>query len=200
MAAFEVDPAAVQAFKDAEALWRWYERYHASADELWIRLARKGSGIPSVTPAEALDAALCWGWIDAIRKSLDETAFLQRYTRRKKNSIWSKINIGHVERLRAAGRMQQAGEAEVARALQDGRWTQAYGSFRDDEFPADLLAAIEAEPRAWALFDTLTAQNRFALAFRTHKMKTPAGRARKIAEFVEMLKRGETIHPNGKTK
>ncbi len=200
MAEFKVDPAAVHAFKDAAALWKWYEKNHASKDELWIKLAKKGSGVASVTNVEALDAALCWGWIDAIRKSLDETYFLQRYTKRKKTSTWSKVNIGHVDRLRKEGRMQASGEAEVKRAQEDGRWDKAYGHFRDDDFPADLRAAIEAEPKARALFEKLTAQNRFALAFRTHNMKTAVGRERKITEFVEMLKRGETIYPNGKAK
>src|SRR5690606_20595480 len=125
MAEFKVDPAAVHAFKDAAALWKWYEKNHASKDELWIKLAKKGSGVASVTNVEALDAALCWGWIDAIRKSLDETYFLQRYTKRKKTSTWSKVNIGHVDRLRKEGRMQPSGEAEVKRAQEDGRWDKA---------------------------------------------------------------------------
>jgi uncharacterized protein YdeI (YjbR/CyaY-like superfamily) len=153
-----------------------------------------------VTNAECLDAALSWGWIDSTRKSFDEQSYLQKYAPRTKTSIWSKINIGHIDRLRKAGRMQPSGEAEVTRAKADGRWDKAYGGFKGDEFPADLLAAINAEPKAKALFATLTQQNTFALAFRVHNMKTAAGRSRKIAEFVEMLKRGETIWPNGKAK
>ncbi len=200
MAPVIVDPDAIRAFGSAAALEAWYRRHHDSAAELWLRVYKKGSGIASVSTAEALDVALCWGWIDAIRKSYDAESFLQRYTPRKKNSIWSKINIGHVARLRAAGRMQPAGEAQVTLAQQDGRWANAYGGFKADDFPADLLAAIEAEPEALALFERLTAQNRFSLAFRTHNMKTAAGRARKIAELVAMLARGETIHPNGKAR
>jgi len=200
MAPFIVNPDHVFAFGDAASLEKWYRKNHASADELWIKLAKKGSGVASVTNVEALDIALCWGWIDAIRKSLDDSFFLQRYTPRKKASIWSKVNIGHVDRLREAGRMQPAGEEQVRLAQGDGRWARAYGDFKDDEFPADLMAAIEAEPKAKKLFATLTAQNRFAIAFRTHNMKTAAGRSRKIDDLVAMLARGETPHPNGKKK
>ena len=200
MAPFIVNPDHVFAFGDAASLEKWYRKNHASADELWIKLAKKGSGVASVTNVEALDIALCWGWIDAIRKSLDDSFFLQRYTPRKKTSIWSKVNIGHVDRLRKAGRMQPAGEEQVKLAQGDGRWAKAYGDFKDDEFPADLMAAIEAEPKAKEIFATLTAQNRFAIAFRTHNMKTAAGRSRKIDDLVAMLARGETPHPNGKKK
>lgn len=200
MAPIIVDPDRVLAFKDAAALDRWYRMNHADAGEIWIKIARKGAGGQSVTNAECLDAALCWGWIDSTRKSFDDKAYLQRYAPRTRTSTWSRINIAHVERLRKAGRMQPPGEAEATRARQDGRWDRAYGDFKGDDFPSDLLAAIEAEPRARELFGKLTQQNRFSLAFRTHMMKTAAGRARKIAELVDMLKRGETIHPNGKAK
>jgi uncharacterized protein YdeI (YjbR/CyaY-like superfamily) len=200
MAPIIVDPDKVRAFKDAAALDKWYRKNHASADELWIKIAKKDSGIKSVTNAECLDVALSWGWIDSTRKSFDDKVYLQKYAPRTKTSTWSKINIGHVERLRKEGRLQPSGEAEITRAKNDGRWDKAYGDFKGDEFPADLLAAINAEPKAKAMFGTLNQQNYFALAFRTHKMKTEAGRSRKIAEFVDMLKRGETIWPNGKTK
>ena len=200
MAPFVVNPDAVREFKDLKALEKWYARNHAKATEFWIKLHKKGSGLPSVTNVEALDAALCWGWIDGIRKSFDDRSFLQRYTPRTKNSIWSQVNIAHIERLRKAGRMQPAGEAQVELAKADGRWAKAYGGFSGEQFPADLLAAIEAEPKALELFQSLTAQNRYSLGFRTHQMKTAAGREKKIAGFVEMLKRGETIYPNGKAK
>jgi uncharacterized protein YdeI (YjbR/CyaY-like superfamily) len=200
MAPIIVDPAKVQAFKDAAALERWYAKNHAKADEVWIKIAKKDSGIASVTNAECLDAALSWGWIDSTRKSFDEKVYLQKYAPRVKASTWSKINIGHIDRLRKEGRMQPSGDAEVKRAQDDGRWDKAYGNFKGDDFPADLLAAINAEPKAKATFATLTQQNYFALAFRTHNMKTEAGRKKKIAEFVDMLKRGETIWPNGKAK
>jgi uncharacterized protein YdeI (YjbR/CyaY-like superfamily) len=200
MPPFVVNPDHVHEFKDAAALGKWYRKNHAVAAEMWIKVHKKGSGLASVTIAEALDEALCWGWIDAIRKSLDAQSYLQRYTPRTKTSIWSQVNIGHIERLRKDGRLQPSGEAEVTRAQEDGRWAKAYGGFKGDEFPADLLAAIEAEPKARELFGRLTQQNRFALGFRTHNMKTEAGRNKKIAEFVDMLKRGETIYPNGKAR
>jgi uncharacterized protein YdeI (YjbR/CyaY-like superfamily) len=200
MAPFTVNPAAVRAFRNRAALERWYARHGASAKELWIALAKKGSGLASVSTAEALDVALCWGWIDAIRKPLDESRFLQRYTPRGKESIWSTRNREYVARLMAEGRMQPAGQAQIDLAKADGRWERAYASSRNMEIPADLLAAIESEPKALALFKRLNAQNRYSLAFRTHHMKTPEGRARKIAAFVAMLKRGETIYPNGTRK
>ena len=200
MAPFAVNPDSVHEFKTAAALERWYRRHHGAADELWIKTHKKGSGLASVTNAEALEAALCWGWIDAIRKPFDDKSFLQRYTPRKKTSIWSTRNQGLVARLIEAGRMQPPGQAEIDRAKADGRWAKAYGGFSRDQFPADLMAAIRAEPKALKMFETLNAQNRYALGFRTHNLKTPEGRARKIATFVEMLKRGETIHPNGKAK
>ena len=200
MAPFVVDPDAVHEFKDIKALERWYAKNHAKAHEMWIKLHKKGSGLPSVTNIEALDVALCWGWIDAIRKSFDDKSFLQRYTPRGKTSIWSTRNHGLVAALIEAGRMQPSGQAEIDRAKADGRWAKAYGGSKTMEFPPDLLAAIEAEPKALDLFGRLTAQNRFALAFRVHNLKTAAARERKIETFVDMLKRGETIYPNGKAK
>ena len=195
MAPIVVDPDKVVEFKDAAALERWYKKNHDKADEVWIKIHKVGSGLKSVTNAECLDAALSWGWIDSTRKSFDAQSYLQKYAPRTKSSTWSKINIGHIERLRKEGRMQPSGEAEVKRAQDDGRWAKAYGGFKGDEFPPDLMAAIEAEPKAKKLFDTLNAQNRFALAFRTHGMKTEAGRKKKIETFVAMLERVETIHP-----
>jgi uncharacterized protein YdeI (YjbR/CyaY-like superfamily) len=200
MAPVIVDPEAVHEFKDRAALERWYKRHHADAAELWIKVHKTGSGLATVAIAEALEVALCWGWIDAIRKPLDAQSYLQRYTKRKKTSIWSKRNQDIVARLIEEGRMQPEGQAEIDRAKADGRWDRAYGGSRTMDVPPELLAAIAAEPKALALFNKLTAQNRFSLAFRVHNLKTPEARARKIATFVDMLKRGETIYPNGKAK
>lgn len=199
MPSVPVNEAAVRAFKDLAALEKWYAREHARADELWLKLHKKGSGLASVSNAEALDVALCWGWIDGIRKPFDEKSFLQRYTPRGKRSIWSTRNCEHVERLVRDGRMQPAGQAQVDAAKADGRWDRAYDGSARMAFPADLLAAIEAEPEAYELFNRLNAANRYALAFRTHNMKTEAGRRKKIADLVAMLARGETPHPNGRT-
>ncbi len=200
MAPVIVNPDAVHEFKTRAALDRWYAKHHQSDAELWIKIHKKDSGLPSVTNVEGFETALCWGWIDAIRKPFDAQSFLQRYTPRKRVSIWSTRNQTIVARLIEEGRMQPAGQAEIDRAKADGRWERAYHGSSKMEFPADLLAAIEAEPKALALFQRLNAQNRYALAFRTHQLKTAEGRARKIAGFVEMLKRGETPHPNGKGK
>jgi uncharacterized protein YdeI (YjbR/CyaY-like superfamily) len=139
--------------------------------------------------------ALCWGWIDAIRKGLDSKNYLQRYTRRGRKSTWSQINVNNVARLISEGRMTEHGLKEVDAARGDGRWDRAYGSGKEMKIPSDLQAAIDAEPRAKEMLAKLTEQNRFALAFRTHNMKTEAGRKKKIETFVEMLKRGETLYP-----
>ena len=190
----KVDPAKVHEFRDADAFYRWLGRHHDREDEVWIRIHKVSSGLPSITPKEAIDAALCWGWIDAIRKGLDDTSYLQRYTPRGPKSTWSQINVDNVARLAEEGRMTAHGLKHVEAAKADGRWDRAY-RVKDSELPADLKAAIDAEPEAKAVLERLSSQNRFALAFRLGNMKTEAVRKRKIAEFVAMLKRGETIHP-----
>jgi len=190
-----IDPAHVREFVDAEAFYLWLGRHHASEDEVWIKIHKVASGLPSITPKEAIDVVLCWGWIDAVRKSFDGTSYLQRYTPRTRKSIWSQINVDNVARLIAEGRMTEHGLREVEAAKADGRWARAYGSGKGMAIPADLQAAIDSEPAARAMLAKLSAQNRFALAFRTHNMKTEAGRAKKIATFVDMLKRGETPYP-----
>lgn len=135
-----------------------------------------------------------WGWIDGIRKSFDEKSFLQRYTPRGPKSVWSQINIDNVARLTAEGRMTEHGLKQVDAAKADGRWDRAY-RIKGSEIPGDLQAAIDAEPQARAMLGKLTAQNRFALIFRLGSIRTDAGRKKKIAEIVAMLKRGETFHP-----
>jgi uncharacterized protein YdeI (YjbR/CyaY-like superfamily) len=194
MAPVNVDPKKVRAFKTADAFYTWLSKNHDKADEIWIKVHKKGSGLKSITPVEAIDACLCWGWIDAIRKGFDETSFLQRYTPRGPKSTWSQINVENVARLVKDGRMTGHGLKHVEAAKQDGRWAAAY-RIRDNALPADLQAAIDAEPKAKAMLETLTAQNRFALAFRTNALKTEAGRKKRIAAFVDMLNRGETIYP-----
>jgi uncharacterized protein YdeI (YjbR/CyaY-like superfamily) len=192
------DSRKIKSFRNAAAFEAWMKANHARETELWLKTHKKGSGLPSVTSAEALDVALCWGWIDGIRKSFDEQSFLQRYTPRRPRSIWSQINRDHVARLTAAGRMTPHGQRQVDAAKGDGRWDAAYAPMRSASaatIPDDLRAAIEKNPRARHTFRTLGRQNLFSLAFRTNNMKTPAGRARKIAALVAMLARGETIAP-----
>jgi uncharacterized protein YdeI (YjbR/CyaY-like superfamily) len=195
------DPKRIKAFKDSEAFEAWMAKHHAREPELWLRVYKKGSGVKSVTTAEALDVCLCWGWIDGLRKSLDEQAFLQRYTPRRPKSLWSQVNRDHVARLTAAGRMTPHGQREIDRAKADGRWAAAYAPIRSltvESIPADLRAAIEASPKARKAFRGLTRQNVFGLMFRTNNMKTAAGRAKKIAELVKMLEMGRTIVPQAK--
>lgn len=194
MAPVKVDPTKVREFKTADAFNAWLSKNHDKADEVWIKIHKKGSGLKSITNVEAIDVVLCWGWIDAIRKGFDEESFLQRYTPRGPKSTWSQINVDNIARLVDEGRMTAHGLKHVEAAKADGRWAVAY-RIKDNALPADLLAAIEAEPAAKKTLETLTAQNRFALAFRTNALKTEAGRKKRIAAFVEMLKRGETIYP-----
>ena len=192
------NPRKIKSFRTEAAFAAWMKANQARETELWLKIYKKGSGLPTVTPAQALDVALCWGWIDGIRKSFDERSFLQRYTPRRARSIWSRINRDHVARLTAAGRMTPHGQRQVDAARADGRWDAAYAPIRsatEATIPEDLRAAIEANPRARTTFRTLGRLNLFALAFRTNNMKTPAGRARKIAALVAMLARGETIVP-----
>jgi uncharacterized protein YdeI (YjbR/CyaY-like superfamily) len=198
MAPIVPDPKKIKSFTSEAAFEAWLRANHARETEIWVRIYKKSSNKPTVTNAQALDVALCWGWIDGIRKGLDEESFLQRYTPRRARSMWSQVNREHVARLTAAGRMQPAGQAQVDAAKKDGRWDAAYAPIRAttaESIPDDLRAAIEANPRALATFKTLRKINIFALAFRTNHMKTPAGRAKKIAALVAMLARGETIAP-----
>ena len=188
----------IKTFRTGAAFESWMRKNHAEATEVWLRIYKKDSGVPSITIAEALDVVLCWGWIDGLRKGLDEQSYQQRYTPRRSKSLWSQINREHVARLTKQRRMTPHGQRQVDAAKADGRWAAAYAPMRaavDEEFPADLRAAIEKSARARKTFESLGRQNRYALAFRTTNMKTPAGRARKIAALVEMLARGETPHP-----
>ena len=197
MATVKVDPDKVREFRDAESFYEWLGKHHDKEDELWIKIHKAASGLRSITPKEAIDVVLCWGWIDGVRKGLDDKSYLQRYTPRGKKSTWSQINVDSVSRLIKQGRMTEHGLKQVEAAKSDGRWERAYKSGKDMKIPGDLQAAIDAEPKAKAMLEKLSAQNRFALAFRIHNMKTEAGRKRKIETFVQMLKRGETIYPQG---
>jgi uncharacterized protein YdeI (YjbR/CyaY-like superfamily) len=193
MAPVYVDPAKVREFTTKEAFYEWLAENHDKEDEVWIRIFKKGSGIASIDAVQAIDVVLCWGWIDAIRKSWDDVSFVQRYTRRGKKSLWSQVNKDNVARLIQEGKMTEHGLKHVELAKADGRWDASYGTTMDA--PEDLLAAIEASPKASEFYRTMTAQNRFSLTFRVINLKTPAARARKIAGFVEMLEKGETIYP-----
>jgi uncharacterized protein YdeI (YjbR/CyaY-like superfamily) len=198
MAPVVPNPKKIRAFTSEAAFEAWLRANHARETEIWLRIYKKGSEKPTVTQAQALDAVLCWGWIDGIRKAFDDESFLQRYTPRRARSIWSQINRDHIGRLTGVGRMKPPGQRQVDAAKADGRWDAAYAPIRAAtaaSIPDDLRAAIDADARARKTFKTLGRLNLFALAFRTNNMKTPAGRARKIASLVAMLARGETIVP-----
>src|SRR5262245_5000011 len=203
MAAVVPDPDRIRTFRSEKAFETWMRTHHDRETEVWVKIHKKGSGLPSVTAAEALDVALCWGWIDGIRKGFDERSFLQRYTPRRARSVWSQVNRENVARLVAAGRMTPHGQRQVDAAKADGRWDVAYAPIRsasEASIPEDLRAAIDASPRARQTFRTLGRMNLFALAYRTNAMKTAAGRARKIAALVAMLARGDTIVPERKPR
>jgi uncharacterized protein YdeI (YjbR/CyaY-like superfamily) len=198
MAPIKIDADKVREFKTAESFYKWLGKHHDKEDELWIKIHKVDSGLKSITPKEAIDVVLCWGWIDAVRKGFDDKSYMQRYTPRGRKSIWSQINVDNVARLIKEGRMTEHGLREVEAAKADGRWARAYKSGKDMKIPDDLQAAIDVEPKAKAMLTKLSAQNRYALAFRVNNVKTEAGRKKKIEDFVAMLKRGETIYPQSK--
>lgn len=184
------NPRRIKTFRTARAFEAWLSKNHARWSELWLRIYKKGSGVTTVSYAQALDVALCWGWIDGLRKSFDEKSFLQRFTPRGPKSVWSQVNQGHVARLTAAKRMRPHGQKHIDAAKSDGRWAAAYAPIRSasaKSIPNDLRAAIDANPSARKAFLSLTRVQLFALAYRTNAMKTPAGRARKIAQLVAGL-------------
>lgn len=179
--------------------WRvWLQSNHTTSQGVWLVLAKKGSQIPtSLTYDEALEEALCFGWIDGQLKRRDEATFLRRFTPRTGQSLWSKRNVTLAESLEAAGRLHASGEHEIQRAKADGRWESAYAGQADAEVPEDLAEALRAEPRAQAMFETLNSANRYAILYRVGSAKKADTRARRVTQFVEMLARGETIHPQG---
>ena len=181
-------------FKNAKAFETWLKKHHANSDGLWLQIAKKGADAPSVTYPEAVEIALCWGWIDGQKKGLDDQHFLQRFTPRRARSIWSKINVDKVTALIEAGRMQPPGRAQVEAAKADGRWAQAYDGAKTATVPDDLVAALDANPPAKAFFATINASNRYAVLWRIQTAVKPETRAKRIAQLVDMLARGETVH------
>ena len=181
-------------FKSAKAFEAWLKKNHATSDGLWLKIAKRGSNEPSVTYPEAVEIALCWGWIDGQKKSLDDQHYLQRFTPRRARSVWSKINVEKVQALIEAGRMQALGQAQIEAAKADGRWARAYDGARTSTVPEDLQAALEAEPAAKTFFASINASNRYAILWRIQTAARAETRARRIAQLVGMLARGETIH------
>jgi len=184
----------ILAFKNPAEWRQWLADHHADTDGLWLRLYKKASGVASVTYAEALDDALCYGWIDGLKKSYDELSYLQKFTPRRKNSLWSKRNIEHIARLTEASLMMPAGDAEVARAKQDGRWDAAYDKPSEMIIPDYFLVELHKSPEAEAFFATLNKTNRYAIAWSLQTAKTDETRKRRQDKILAMLEAGEKLH------
>jgi uncharacterized protein YdeI (YjbR/CyaY-like superfamily) len=188
------DDLPILLFAGPTDLEAWLEANAATSPGLWLKIAKKGAPEPSVTYAEALELALCFGWIDSQKRGLDETHFLQRFTPRRPRGRWSKINREKAEALEVAGALRPAGAAEVAAAKADGRWEAAYEGARTAEVPADLQRELDANPTAAAFFADLDGANRYAILYRLQEAKKPETRERRLRKFLAMLERGEKIH------
>ena len=186
------DPSKIKTFKSSIALGKWLRKNHGKESELWIKVFKKGTGISSVTWNEVVLETLCWGWIDGVKKSLDDEAYLQRITPRKTRSNWSKRNTEHVERLITEGRMEEPGLAEVRAAKADGRWENAYAPASEMEVPADFLAAVNKLPKVKRFYETLTKSSRYAIAYGLESAKKPETRERRFNKFMDMLARKDT--------
>jgi uncharacterized protein YdeI (YjbR/CyaY-like superfamily) len=187
------DGRPIVPFASAADFERWLEHSAPGSDGLWLKIARKSSGIASITYDEAVDVALCFGWIDGQKGAYDASWFLQRFTPRRARSIWSKVNTQRVQALTTAGRMRPSGLAEVEQAKADGRWGAAYGGSRDIEMPSDLQEFLDATPEASAFWDSLTRSQRYSFLFRLHTAKRPETRAKRFTEFTRMLTVGEKL-------
>jgi uncharacterized protein YdeI (YjbR/CyaY-like superfamily) len=181
-------------FKTAADFRAWLEANHATCEGIWLRMFKKDSGKPTVTYAEALDHALCFGWIDGQRKSFDEHSFIQRFTPRRPRSVWSKLNTQHIERLTQAGLMMPAGLKQVEAAKADGRWATAYALHREAKPPEDFLKALNRNKKSAAFFATLNRANIFAIVYRLQTAKKPETRARRMETILAMMARGEKFH------
>lgn len=184
----------IRAFKTQKDFHQWLASHHASAEGLWVRIYKKDSGKATVTYAEALDEALCYGWIDGLKKSYDADSWIQRFTPRRARSVWSKINTQHIARLTKEGRMKAAGLAQVEAAKADGRWKAAYDSGRNATVPADFLRALRKDKKALAFFESLNAANRYAIIYRLQTAKKPETRSRRMEMILTMMAKGEKFH------
>ncbi|HLH04613.1 MAG TPA: YdeI/OmpD-associated family protein [Bryobacteraceae bacterium] len=194
------DALPVLAFPTLEVWEEWLAHQKSSSAGVWLKFARKGSGLPSVSKQDAIDGALCYGWIDGQIQPFDQHHWLVRFTPRGTRSKWSQINRERAQQLIELGRMQPAGAAEIARAQQDGRWESAYAPQSRIDVPDDLDLALTAHPQAGQLFRELDSANRYAILYRIAQAKKPETRAARIAKIVEMLERGETFHPRRQAK
>ena len=188
------DGKPVLAFASQDEWEAWLDAQHATSDGVWVKFAKKGSGVETVVYAEALDVALCYGWIDSQVMSLDERFYLQKFTPRRSRSKWSRINREKIEQLTNAGRMKPAGLEQVELAKADGRWDAAYASPSTIEVPEDLQKALDANPKAAEFFATLSGSNRYAILYQLEDAKKPETRARRLEKFMGMLERGEKVY------
>ena len=188
------DSLPIIAFGSQKKWEAWLTRYHRKSSGIWIRFFKKDSDVPSVSYDEALDAALCYGWIDGQLAKHDERSWLRKFTPRKPKSVWSKRNVGHVQRLTREGRMKQAGLEEVERAKADGRWGKAYDSPSNMIVPEDFIKLLSKNRKAKAFFDTLNKTNKYSIAWRLQTAKKPETRDKRMNAIIEMLARGETFH------
>lgn len=184
----------ILSFKTQSEFSEWLEKHHAISDGIWIQLFKKHSGVESITYAQAVEESLCYGWIDSLAKKYDEKSYIQKFTPRRTKSMWSKINIGHIERLIKEGRMKESGLKEVERAKTDGRWQKAYDSSTTMQMPEDFIKEVNKDKKAKEFFQELNKSNKFAIAFQLHNAKKPETRQRRLLKFVEMMKRGEKLY------
>jgi uncharacterized protein YdeI (YjbR/CyaY-like superfamily) len=184
----------ILSFRSPSEFRKWLAGNQRQSDGIWLRIFKKGSGEPTVTYSEALDEALCFGWIDGLKQSHDEVSWRQRFTPRRPKSGWSKINTRHAERLIKACRMKAAGQAQIEAAKKDGRWTAAYDSSSQATFPEDFLAAVRRNKKANVFFESLSKANRYAIAYRLQTAKRPETKQRRMEMILVMLDRGEAFH------
>lgn len=190
----EPDTTRIHAFESPADFWYWLETHHKSEPELWLKIFKKGSGQTTVNWEEAVVEALCWGWIDGVKKSFDDRAYLQRFTPRRKGSNWSKRNREHVEQLLENNKMQEAGMVHVRAAQADGRWENAYAPASEITVPADFLEALEHRPKAKAFFETLNKTNLYTPSYRLQTARKPETRQKRFDAFLAILEKGETFY------
>lgn len=189
------DKLPIILFENQQDWEQWLSEHYADSDGIWLKLARKATGIPSVNYSDALDSALCYGWIDGQKAAFDDQYWLQKFTPRRPKSIWSKMNCVRAEALMAQGRMQPAGLKQMELAKADGRWDLAYESQSRITIPADFQSELDKNPQAKEFFSTLDSANRYAILFRIHNAKKPETRTARINKFIEMLSNNQAIHP-----
>jgi len=190
----DIDTSAMRAFESPQAFADWLSAHHDNTPELWLKMYKKGSGVPSINWQEAVIEALCWGWIDGVKKSWDEQAFVQRFTPRRTKSQWSQINCEHVQRLMKEGRMQASGLAQVEAAKADGRWDKAYAPASQMKVPDDFLAALKARPKAFAFFQSLNKANHYAIGYQLSTAKKEETRQRRFEKLLNKMESQERLH------